>query len=85
MRLLNTSSSYYYLIDSDFINVVDYSEDDMGQILEIYSESQFGNKVKIYRNEKNLGLIKSRLKGIRLSRGEVFFFMDSHSEVQERW
>ena len=68
-----------------FFHVIYYFEDDMGQILEIYSESQFGKKVKIYRNDKNLGLIKSRLKGIRLSLGEVFFIMDSHSEVQDGW
>ena len=67
------------------LRFIDYFEDDMGQILEIYSESQFENKVKIYRNDKNLGLVKSRLKGIRLSVGEVFFVMDSHSEVQEGW
>jgi polypeptide N-acetylgalactosaminyltransferase len=58
---------------------------DFGEPLELHIKSQFGDKVKLYRNDRNLGLIQSRLKGIRLSTGDVFVLMDSHSEVQPIW
>ena len=59
--------------------------DDFGIFLELYVRAMFANKVRILRNTEHLGLIRSRLKGIRVARGEVVAVMDSHVEVQPGW
>jgi len=42
-------------------------------------------KIIISRNIKRQGLVRSRLKGARMSRGSVLTFLDSHCEVTEGW
>lgn len=59
--------------------------DDFSETLDIYVNQIFGDKVKVYRNEQNLGLIKARLVGINQATGDVVVFMDSHAELQPRW
>lgn len=43
------------------------------------------NKVAIVRNNQRLGLIKSRLLGIKHSTGPVLTFLDSHCECADGW
>jgi len=42
-------------------------------------------KVKLIRNEKREGLIRSRTIASKVARGKVLVYLDSHCEVQESW
>lgn len=45
----------------------------------------FKNKVHYYRIPERSGLIRARLYGANMARGNVLFFIDSHCEVNENW
>lgn len=42
-------------------------------------------KVKYFKNDLRLGLIKSRNRGARESSGKYLIFLDSHCEVNSAW
>ena len=62
--------------DFEVIVINDCSTDNSRQVAESYLE-KFGGRLTIYDNEKNSGAPASRNKGLRLSRGEYIYFMDS--------
>ncbi len=59
--------------------------DDLNEVLGNYIEAIFPNKVRLLRSKTHLGLIRGRLMGTKLAKGQVVVSMDSHMEVQEGW
>lgn len=60
--------------------------DELGPGLEEYfSDPKFGGKVKVLRQEKRQGLMRSRMAGIRASTAEILVFLDSHIEAGIGW
>ncbi|XP_055389935.1 N-acetylgalactosaminyltransferase 7-like [Condylostylus longicornis] len=68
------------LIDdfSDIENLKDELEN------KIYGDTYY-NKVKIFRNKKREGLIRSKINGVLKATGEVVAFLDAHCEVNVNW
>lgn len=67
--------------DFEFIIIDDCSSDNTFRILREYAEKD--SRLKIIKNEKNLGLTKSLNKGIRYSSGEYIARMDA-GDTSER-
>lgn len=60
----------------EVVLINDCSPDNSRQIAESYLE-KFAGRLKIYDNEKNLGVSLTRNKGLKISSGEYIFFIDS--------
>ena len=43
------------------------------------------DKVKVLRNEKREGLIRARMRGAAIAKGEVLMFQDVHTEFSQGW
>ena len=51
----------------------------------IKNNPKFGGKVKLLRQEKRQGLMRSRMAGIRTATADVLVFLDSHIEAAIGW
>ena len=78
--LLRTIVSVFQRTPAEIIQeiiLVDDNNDDIS----IGQELNNLKKVKVLRNEKREGLIRSRIKATKAAKGEVLVFLDSHCEV----
>uniref|UniRef100_A0A8C6W2L4 UDP-N-acetyl-alpha-D-galactosamine:polypeptide N-acetylgalactosaminyltransferase-like 5 n=1 Tax=Nannospalax galili TaxID=1026970 RepID=A0A8C6W2L4_NANGA len=87
--LFRTVSSVIYLspphLLEEVILVDDMSEfDDLKEKLD-YQLEFFRGKVKLIRNTKREGLIRSRVIGASRASGDILVFLDSHCEVNKVW
>ena len=58
----------------------------LGKSLEDYSlDPKFGGKLKVVRNSRREGLIRTRIIGARHATGEVALWLDAHCEVGYNW
>ena len=57
--------------------------DDNNDDISVGQELNVLKKVKVLRNGKREGLIRSRIKATKVAKGEVLVFLDSHCEVSE--
>jgi glycosyltransferase involved in cell wall biosynthesis len=60
-------------VDFELVIVDDYSQDNTVEIIKSYDDA----RIRIIRNEKNLGIAKSRNVGLRNCKGDLVFFTDS--------
>ncbi|XP_077006484.1 inactive polypeptide N-acetylgalactosaminyltransferase-like protein 5 isoform X3 [Tamandua tetradactyla] len=74
----------YYLLE-EIILIDDMSEyEDLKEKLNYHLEI-FRGKIKLIRNKKKEGLIRSRMIGAAHASGDVLVFLDSHCEVNKVW
>ena len=83
-------SSYYcfkfvlvYRIPLKAFQFLSHSTENLKKPLE--EQVQQFEKVKIIRMPQREGLVRARLRGAEVSRGEVLTFLDSHCEATEGW
>ncbi len=79
-RCLNSVLAQTY-DDYEIICVNDKSPDNSDRILAQYAR-KFPDKIKVYTNEENLGLGRTREKGLRYAEGEYVMFIDSDDYIR---
>lgn len=67
----------------EVILVDDGSTDGSGEIMNDLAKSD--ERIRIIRNEKNLGLFKTRINGVKASKGEFLCFIDSDDKISLDW
>ena len=69
----------------EIIMIDDASKDDiLKKPLDMYVKL-LPSKVKLVRNKKRMGLIRARMKGADMAKGEVIIFQDGHTECNVGW
>ncbi|CAI9729779.1 Hypothetical predicted protein [Octopus vulgaris] len=53
--------------------------------LSVYLKDNFKDKVKLFRNSKKEGLIRSKKIGAKYASGDILVFMDAHCECGRNW
>ncbi len=67
-----------------FAEIIVFLLEDLQERLENYIK-KFHGLVKLYRNKKHEGLIKTRMNGIKKAKGEVVVILDAHVECVNNW
>jgi polypeptide N-acetylgalactosaminyltransferase len=71
----------------EIILVDDASKKDfLGEKLETYIKTNFdADKVRVIRNKKREGLIRTRMAGANVAKHDILIFFDSHIECNVNW
>lgn len=70
----------------EIVVVDDGSTDDSLKIIKnIIKKNKSKVKIKCFENEKNLGPAATRNRGVKESKGEIIFFIDSDCFAPEKW
>lgn len=91
MTLLRSVYSIFQRTPIEYIKEIILVDDfsdylDLKETLEIeLNKIDKYNKIKLYRNKKREGLIRSRTYGARHANGDILIFLDSHIEVNTNW
>jgi glycosyltransferase involved in cell wall biosynthesis len=67
--------------DFEIIMIDDECSDGTAHIIEKFSDE----RIRYFRNQKNLGIAKSRNKGLKFAQGEYIFFTDADCIVSKNW
>jgi glycosyltransferase involved in cell wall biosynthesis len=67
--------------DFEIVIIEDRCSDDTARIIEKFNDE----RIRYFVNPKNLGITKSRNKGLKFSRGEYIFFTDADCVVNKNW
>jgi glycosyltransferase involved in cell wall biosynthesis len=67
--------------DFEIVIIDDGCNDNTAHIIQKSSDE----RIRYFRNEKNLGIAKSRNTGLKLLRGEYIFFTDADCVVSKNW
>ena len=74
-----------YLLKEIILVDDDSSKSELKEDLEKYVQHYFGDRIIILRTEKREGLIRARIMGAKIAKGDVLLFLDSHCEVTNSW
>lgn len=55
---------------------------ELNESLEVYLKEHFDQRIKLVRLKTRHGLIRTRMEGAKVAKGEVLVFLDSHMEVK---
>ncbi|XP_023931769.1 N-acetylgalactosaminyltransferase 7-like [Lingula anatina] len=81
--VINTSPPHLL---REVVMVDDFSDKEHLQgKLEDYLLKNFRDQVKLYRNSKREGLIRTRTLGAKYAKGDVIVFLDAHCECNKNW
>jgi len=69
----------------EIIVVVDGDEEYCKSIMNRFSNLIERGVIRVYLNEKNLGLAESRNRGVKLTNGDIIAFIDDDAVADERW
>jgi glycosyltransferase involved in cell wall biosynthesis len=67
--------------DFEIVIIEDGCSDDTAYIIEKFNDE----RIRHFRNPKNIGIAKSRNKGLKLSKGEYIFFTDADCVASKNW
>jgi glycosyltransferase involved in cell wall biosynthesis len=65
----------------ELIIIDDHSIDNSPEIISLFKDE----RIKVYRNETNLGIAKSRNKALKVAKGKYIFFTDSDCIADKDW
>ena len=79
MYCMHTHNYHYVSFD---VNETDHVK----QRLDDYAlTARFSGKLKVVRNNKREGLIRTRINGAKVATGDVLLWLDAHCEVGINW
>lgn len=65
-----------------YISFLDFLKNPLEKTLK---EPYYQGKVVVFRNKEREGLIRTRINGANIAKGDVIIFLDSHCEVGLNW